>query len=166
MWQLANARDDRRVEPEHERKSMGSEETLGQDVTGRAEVKRLLLSHCERVARHLRGKGMRARGVRVKGRYQQGLELVSRDHRLNSLFDDSETLYREACRLLDRLDLDRPMRLIGVAAFDLTEETGGQGDLFDDGPTPRSRVEHAMDSLRERLGDKVRRASLKPRDPP
>lgn len=162
VWRLANAMDDRPVEPDRERKSFGSEETLAQDVTGRAAVEALLLPHCERVARHLRREGVVARGVRVKVRFQEGFELQSRDHRLSVTYDDSATLHREACRLLDRVDVDRPMRLVGVAAFDVGPAEGaGQGDLFvQQGPSPRSRVEHAIDALRARIGDKVRRASL------
>jgi DNA polymerase-4 len=167
VWRLAHAMDDRPVEPDRDRKSFGSEETLAVDVSGRAAVEVLLLPHCERVARHLRRDGVVARGVRVKVRYQDGFELATRDHRLAATFDDSDTLFREACRLLDRVDVDRPMRLIGVAAFDVAPDGdgAGQGDLFAaSGPSPRSRVEHAIDGLRARIGDKVKRASLAARE--
>ncbi len=157
---LAQAQDDRPVQPDRDAKSVGSEQTLADDIRGRATVEALLLPHCERVARHLRRDGMRARGVRVKVRYQDGFELVTRDHRLGTPFDDSDTLRREAVRLLGRLDVDRPIRLVGVAAFDLTDAAVGQGDMFGEAPTSRSRLEHAMDALRERLGDKVHRAVL------
>lgn len=157
---LALAQDDRPVEPDRDAKSAGSEETLAVDVRGRAAVASLLLPHCERVARHLRRDGVCALGVRVKVRYQDGFELATRDHRTGTPFDDSDTLLREATRLLDRLDLDRPIRLVGVAAFDLTDVPAGQGDLFGEAPARRSRLEHALDGLRARLGDKVRRAAL------
>lgn len=165
---LALANDDRPVQPDREAKSAGSEETLAEDVRGRNAVEALLLPHCERVARHLRRDGVRARGVRVKVRYQDGFELATRDHRVGTPFDDSDTLRREAVRLLDRLDLARPIRLVGIAAFDLTTDPAGQGDLFGEGPARRSRLEHAMDALRARLGDKVGRAALAepaPREP-
>ena len=69
-----------------------------------------------------------------------------------------------------RLELDRPMRLVGLAAFDLLEPgQAGQGDLFASGDGEArseraSRVEHAVDSLRQRFGDVVTRAGRIPRD--
>ncbi len=161
VWALANALDDREVEPDRDRKSVASEETLATDVRGRAAVESLLLPHAERVARHLRAEGLRALGVRVKLRYQDGFQLATRDHRLGTPFDDSDTLFREACRLLARLDLDRPIRLVGVGAFDVAPAgDAGQGDLFAAPSQKRSDLEHALDDLRARFGDKVRRASV------
>jgi len=82
---------------------------------------------------------------------------------------DMDAFYAEACRLLDRLDLDRPMRLVGLAAFDLRDRgPGGQGDLFagaagEARSERQSRVEHALDALRDRFGDVVSRAGRAPR---
>lgn len=168
--QLALGLDDRPVSPDGERKSVGSEETLAVDVSGREDVERLLRDHADRVARHLRSSGLKACGVRVKVRYTKGFVLATRDGRAGAPFDDSATLFREACRLLPRLELDRPMRLVGVTAFDLQESgEAAQGDLFaasgDEMRSERvSRVEHAVDALRERYGDVVARAARVPRD--
>ncbi len=167
---LARGLDDRPVSPDRQRKSVGSEETLAVDVSGREAVERLLRDHADRVARHLRGAGLKARGVRVKVRYTKGFVLATRDGRAGAPFDDSVTLFAEARRLLPRLELDRPMRLVGLAAFDLLEPgQAGQGDLFASGDGEArseraSRVEHAVDSLRQRFGDVVTRAGRIPRD--
>lgn len=150
--------DDRPVDPGHDRKSVGSEQTLAEDVRGRPAVERLLRDHAERVARDLRQAGLKARGARVKVRYQEGFVLATRDHRQDTPFDDSATLFAMCRDLLDRLDLDRPMRLVGVAAFDLVAPGDAvQGGLFEPEPERRSRVEHALDALRAKFGDKVGR---------
>jgi len=157
IYDLARGIDDRPVNPDRDRKSVGSEETLSEDVSGRKAVEWLMINHCDRVARHLRAKGLKARGIRVKVRYSKGFRLATRDDRLPVPVDDSRGLLAGARRLLEKLDLDRPMRLVGVATFDLVEpEESFQGDLFQqEGREKRSRVEHALDDLRSRHGNDV-----------
>ncbi|MBL6974836.1 MAG: DNA polymerase IV [Deltaproteobacteria bacterium] len=160
---LARGLDDRPVHPPLERKSVGSERTLQDDVSGRTNILRELALNCDRVARQLRAKGLKAWGVRVKVRYTTGFRLSTRDGRLPVPCDDSEGLLAGARSLLDRLDLDRPMRLVGLAAFDLVAGASAvQGDLFHLATSDRrSRLEHALDDLRARHGDKVTRAGRK-----
>ena len=62
LWRLARGIDDRRVTPDREAKSISSETTFEDDVADRAELTRVLLAHCERVAARLRK--ARARGGR------------------------------------------------------------------------------------------------------
>ena len=157
---LARAQDDRAVVPDREAKSIGSEETLDQDIRGKQEVSAVLRRHCDRVARRLRAGGLTARSVRVKVRYSQGFRLVSREAQLPTACDDSRTLRETAFGLLGKLELNRSIRLVGVAATQLDDATAPvQGDLFAGGTTEKtSRLEHTLDSIRERFGDVIRRA--------
>jgi DNA polymerase-4 len=154
---LANAEDERRVVSSRGRKSVGSENTLAKDVRGRQQVERVLRRQCERVARHLRRADLRAGGIRVKLRYSRGFRLQTGQCPLPRLVDDSRTLFEFAAELLDRFDLDQPIRLVGAAAFDLEQiDSPQQLHLFDQTEDDqRSDLEHAVDRIRDRFGDKI-----------
>ncbi|MCU0691435.1 MAG: DNA polymerase IV [Polyangiaceae bacterium] len=157
---LARSEDDRAVIPDRDPKSIGSEETLDEDVTGMTAVASLLRCHCELVARRLRAEGLVAGAVRVKVRYGGTFQLATREHRLPEPSDDSRTLQQTATVLLDRMDLRAAIRLVGVAAADLRDARDPvQGDLFAHADAVKhSRLEHTLDSIRGRFGDVIRRA--------
>ncbi len=154
---LARAQDPRVVDAARGRKSIGSEVTLDDDIRGRAAIEPVLRRQCERVARSLRESGLEARGVRVKLRYSEGFRLATRQAALDTPAEDSRTLFARATELLERLDLEQPIRLVGAAAFDLRPAPGrSQLGLFDDpAPARRGELERAMDRIRERFGDKI-----------
>ncbi|MFW5739365.1 MAG: DNA polymerase IV [Myxococcota bacterium] len=157
---LARGQDDRPVVPDREAKSIGSEETLAEDIRGTRSVAAVLRRHCDRVAERLRAAGLQARSVRVKVRYSRGFRLMTREGPLPEPCDDSRTLRNTATALLAKLDLNQPIRLVGVAAAQL-DEAGApmQGDLFEHASTEKnSRLEHALDSIRDRFGDVIKRA--------
>ncbi len=153
---LANGQDERPVISDRGRKSVGSEVTLSEDVRGRAQVEKVLRQQCQRVARHLRKSGLLAGGVRVKVRYSRNFKLASRQQRLERPCDDSRSLIDATFSLLERLDLDQPIRLGGAAAFDLeSAEKPGQLGLFEKAARSQSKLEHTMDEIRDRYGDKI-----------
>jgi len=158
---LANALDDRPVIPERGRKSCGAETTLGEDIRGRGPVEAVLREQCQRAARHLRAGGWLARGVRLKIRYSEGFLLATRDGRIAVPCDDSASLFEAAAALLERLDLASPIRLVGVAAFDLVEPGEGiQLDLFAQRRAARgSKLEHTLDAIRSKFEGKIRRGT-------
>jgi DNA polymerase-4 len=160
LQSLARGEDDRPVVPDREAKSIGSEETLDLDITGDRAVSALVRRHCDRVAHRLRAAGLTARGVRVKVRYTRGFRLVTREAALPEPCDDSRTLRRTALELLRKMDLGEPIRLVGVAAAHL-DRAGAplQADLFAHKEAEKhSRLEHTLDSIRDRFGDVIRRA--------
>ena len=59
LWRLAQGRDDRAVSAERETKSVSSETTFDRDIADKAELTRVLLAQCDRVATRLRKEGSR-----------------------------------------------------------------------------------------------------------
>jgi DNA polymerase-4 len=140
------------------RKSVGSETTLSYDIAGRGAVERVLRKRCETVARHLRRKELRAGAIRVKVRYTETFSLQTRQASLPAPADDSRTLFDAARKLLDGLELDEPIRLVGAAAYDLMKSDDVQQlSLFGQSSEESSRLEHTMDAIRARFGDKIQR---------
>ncbi len=158
LYRLSHGLDTRDVTTGRGRRSVGSESTLSYDIQGRKAVVRELRDRCETVARHLRAKNLRARGIRVKLRYTETFSLQTRQGPLPGEIDDGVTLWHTACELLDTLELDEPIRLVGAAAFDLADaDEASQLSLFAQPSERSSRLEHAMDEIRAKFGDKIHR---------
>lgn len=154
IYMLAN-NDDRRDVISHGRaKSVGSERTLSEDVRGESEIRPHLVDAADRIARRLRRKQLLARGVRVKLK-TTSFQLHSRQTTLSEPTDHAETLLNAALELLPRFDLRYPMRLVGLAAFDLVAPgTPVQGDLFAQPQREtEKRLDRTLDGLRDRFGE-------------
>lgn len=156
---LANGVDPRPVVSDSDQKSVGSERTLADNITGRSPVADQLRDRCREVARHLRNKELLAGGLRVKLRYDDNFGLVTRQTTLPMPCDDSESLLDAALSRLSHLDLQRPIRLVGAAAYDLRDpDEPAQLDMFtEDRAQQTSEIEHTMDRIRDRFGDKISR---------
>ncbi len=155
---LAHGRDGRAVIPERDAKSIGSEHTLDADIAGEAAIRPWLLRAADTVAHRLRAEGLAARGVRVKLRTAD-FRLHTRQTLLGAPTHATRPLAEAAQALLREFDLRTPVRLVGVAAFDLREDDDNadevhQLDLFD---APREghdeRLDRTLDVVHERFGE-------------
>jgi DNA polymerase-4 len=154
---LATGRDSREVVGDHERKSIGAERTLMHDVSGRDAVMRQLRPLCDEVAQSLRAADLRAGGVRLKLKYADFVS-VTRDCHLAAPAADSATLHDALGDLIVRAEVDRPIRLVGLAAFDLHPAARpAQLGLFAAPGERHERLERAMDAVAGRFGSNTLR---------
>ncbi|MBI5500356.1 MAG: DNA polymerase IV [Deltaproteobacteria bacterium] len=155
IHRLALADDPRDVEPGRERKSLGSEMTLEEDVVGEAAIRPLLREAAARVARGLRDERLVAGGVRVKLKTHD-FRLWTRQATLETPTDNAVELERAAFALLPEFDLRVAMRLVGLAAFRLADPESGQRPLFrDEAHERRRRLDRAVDALHDKFGGEV-----------
>jgi DNA polymerase-4 len=157
---LARGEDPREVVPDEAAKSIGAEETFGEDLRGAPELERELLAQAARVGRRLRAAGVAGRVVTLKVKYSD-FSLVTRRETLERPTDDDRAVFEAACALLARVDLARPVRLTGISVSGFAaEDERAQLDLFaperapdalDDGK--RRALNAAIDELAERFGD-------------
>ena len=110
------------------------------------------------MARALRRGGWLARGIRVKVRFSRDFSLATRQATLDQPADDTKSLEKAALPLLDKIDLDVPIRLVGAAAFDLQKASAStQLALFgQEEAAKRSELEHTVDAILDKFGDKIR----------
>ncbi|MCP4195612.1 MAG: DNA polymerase IV [Proteobacteria bacterium] len=156
IFNLARGEDSRMVETEREAKSIGAEFTLEQDIVGAEEIRKHLKRSANRVAKSLRRKGLVAKGVRVKLKTKD-FRLLTKQTPVTPPTDSAKTLLTTATALLQQFDLTEPMRLVGLAAFNLAaDEDPAQGTLFVDEKNERQRrLEKTLDDLQNRFGTKV-----------
>jgi len=156
---LSRAEDPREVVPERQAKSIGAEMTLEKDVRGAEQIRPHLRRAATEVGRRLRDAGLDARGLRIKLKTAE-FRLLTRQCRLGKRTSSTQTLLEAAEALLGELDVDRPFRLVGLAAFGLEERAAPvQTELFPDAKEGRrEELDRALDSLEARFGkDVVRR---------
>ena len=154
FYELAHARDPRRVESQRVARSMGSDRTLKEDVVSRSDICQHLRRSADRIGRRLRRKKFLAGGVRVKLKTSQ-FQLLTRQCTLAEPSDTASGLYQAAVTLLDKFDHPGPFRLVGLAAHSLVKEPEqGQLSLLDESGEQRE-LETTLDQLAERFGEGV-----------
>lgn len=152
---LANNRDPRPVVGDRAARSIGSERTLDDDIQGPEAIKPHLQRSADEIGRRLRAAGLKARGVRVKLK-TSGFRLNTRQTRLKAPSDVAEHIYETGVALLPEFELNEPLRLVGLAAFDFVDasEAAEQLDLFEDGArmAKRRKLETTLDAVRAKFG--------------
>ena len=181
--------DPSRVEPCRAPKSEGCEHTLDRDTLDRECLRKYLLYQSERVAAGVRKMGTAGRTVTLKVKFSD-FRQITRSHTFDLPTASTKEVYHTVCLLLDRLELNLPVRLIGVSLSnfawaenerislekgvlpglelrpELKKNDRGQNPpdflfaCFENGDTG-SNLDAAIDRVREVFGrDVIKRASL------
>jgi DNA polymerase-4 len=166
MLTRASGLDDRPVVPNREEKSISAEETYATDIRGAAELTVQLLRLADRAATRLRAHELAAGTVSVKIR-RGDFATFTRQRALAPPTQDTGIVSAVARALLEQWLAAQPnaaVRLLGVGVSDL--QILPQRDLFGGDSTPGSRLDTAIDGIRDRFGsDMLTRASLLSRSP-
>ena len=110
---LANGIDDRKVEPNRPSKSASSERTYASDLQGMSEIRQEVDRMARDVAGWLQKRGITARTVNIKVRYDD-FTTVTRSHSTPQMTDDTESIASRALTLLAKTEAGaRPVRLLG-----------------------------------------------------
>jgi len=119
LRRLSLGEDDRRVEPNRERKSIGCEETYAKDIEDLAAI----AAEVERLARRTAGvlerKDLYARTVTLKLRYAD-FTTITRSGTQDPASRDADAIAARAAALLAKTEAGRrPVRLLGVSVHGL-----------------------------------------------
>lgn len=153
LQRLARGEDAREVVPDAQARSIGAEDTFEEDRLGEEALLPQLREQAERVGRRLRGAGLTGKTVTVKVKYAD-FRSITRRCTLPAPTDDGRAIYDAARAQLERADLSRPVRLVGVAVSGFPGE-GSQLDLFaaaEPVAARRRALNAALDALSERFG--------------
>jgi DNA polymerase-4 len=155
---LAWNRDERRVEPDREIKSIGQEETFPRDVHALEPLRQEARRMAERVGNRLRDKGLAGRTVTLKVRYHD-FRTITRSATVPEPVSASPDITRLALALLEKVDLGGGVRLLGVSVRSLTAAPAHQEALpldetaGEDAPPRSEDMQRAVDAVRARFGD-------------
>jgi DNA polymerase-4 len=131
LSEMARGIDDRPVETERERKSVGSETTFPRDLEDGAELRAELRRVALDAARRLAASGAEARTVVLKLRYAD-FRTISRQNSAAVATADADEITGRAEELLNAVvEEGARFRLVGVHCTNLVEPEGGQLSLFE-----------------------------------
>ena len=128
LHEAAWGRDERPVVTESEPVSISRETTFERDlhaVRDRAELGAIFTRLCERVAADLQRKGYAGKTIGIKLRYGD-FKTATRAHTIEQHTQDARRIRQVAGQCLKRVDLSRPLRLLGVRVGSLLPQAQAQ----------------------------------------
>ncbi|MGH8948406.1 MAG: DNA polymerase IV, partial [Acidimicrobiia bacterium] len=148
---LARGVDHRVVMPDVEAKSISVEETYDRDLEGGEVIETALLAHSQRLAARLHRSGLAARTVSLKLRFAD-FTTVTRSITSGQVIDGARDLYVTAIELLGQVEIDRPVRLLGLGGSGL-EPADEPRQIAIGAEGSWSRVDEAVAGIRQRFGE-------------
>ena len=143
-------------------KGIGNEITLNRNISSRDELYPYLLALSENVAIRLR-KQKKYASVIVVTLKDKFFKRISHQKKLVNATNLTEEIYKTACDILDEMNVDDGIRLIGVRLDKLSDTSSHQVSLFEDLKVreDNNELEKTVDKLKEKYGFKViKKASL------
>lgn len=150
-----------KAKPE-EAKGFSVETTFNDDIVSVEQVLPILLEQCDVVTTRMRRKGKKCTSVSVTFRT---LDFKNKSHQttLSNATNMTDEIFRNAKKLFTESWKGEPLRLIGVALTNLTDESFEQLSLFEDNEKKERhrKLDATMDEIRQKFGnDKITRASI------
>ena len=137
---LAAGHDPREVNPNEERKSVGSECTYDTDITDLARIRAEIDEMAREAARWLEKNATFARTVVIKVRYDN-FETITRSQSDPRPTRDAEALAARAMALLEKTEAGRrPVRLLGVSVHNLEDTDTPRPPKHPPRPNPAPRL--------------------------
>ena len=132
-------------------KSVGHSMTLKQDISRRQDILKYLLQLSEMVGRRARRYGVSGKTVHLYVRYADFYSSFGKQQTLGNPINQSGDIYKAAIDILDTVELQQPVRLLGIRLTNLRHQVA-QLPLF---PQERrkSLMVNAMDAVNNRFGD-------------
>ncbi|OFY65971.1 MAG: DNA polymerase IV [Bacteroidetes bacterium RBG_13_43_22] len=135
-YDIVRGTDDRPVEPESERKSIGTELTYDKDLTTSFEIIAELYKVEKELMERLEQAGTTGKTITLKIKFSDFTQ-ITRSRTIRHYIRDFDTLHREVSEIRKSLELKGSrIRLLGVSVSNLESEDdveGGQLRLFEEG---------------------------------
>ncbi len=164
IHRLANGLDFSEVTefPQHDSKSISRSTTLKNDITDLDFARTILLRLAEEVGEEARRQGCKGKTVSIVIKYSD-FQSITRQKSIMPTYLTKDIYNTGAALLEENWNPHRPVRLLGIALANITDENARQLSIFDlpgEGANYRTeRLERAMDEIRLRFGKgKITRA--------
>ncbi len=156
LARFSHGRDNRRVDPRGERKSLSAETTFGDDIADLATLTSILWRLSEKTSRRLKKAELAGCGLTLKLK-TANFQLRTRNRKLAAPTQSVDVIFQAGRELLKREVDGTKYRLIGIGLNDFSDPREADlDDLVDlvDGAKDRRQtdVEQAIDSVRDKFG--------------
>lgn len=146
--------DNRKLELEHQAKSISEETTFAEDIFDHETIKSVLMELSSGVGYRLRISGLTAKTISIKLRYRD-LRTITRSLTALETINSDKDIYRAAVTLFEKNCGTPPWRLVGIQASGF--EQGSQMSLFSSNAEneKESRLTKTRDQLRKKFGSDI-----------
>lgn len=149
---MAQGRDNRRVDPNSERKSVSAETTFNEDIADPRALEVRLWPLCEKVSARMKAADLAGASVTLKLKTAD-FSTRTRAARLADPTQLASRIFEAGKRLLRQEANGTPFRLIGIGLSDLKPSIEADPlDLADPDITRKASAERAIDKVRARFG--------------
>ncbi len=131
-------------------KSVGHSRTLERDIDDPVEIRRFLLQLSEMVGSRARKYNVSGKTIHLYVRYADFFTSWGKQTTVKNYFNQSDEIYRAALSILDTVELQQPVRLLGICLSNLKHQAE-QLPLFED-ERKKLFATQAMDTINDRFG--------------
>jgi len=135
---------------EDEVKSVGHSKTLERDIDDPVEIRRFLLQLSEMVGSRARKYNVSGKTIHLYVRYADFFSSWGKQTTLKNHINQSDEIYKVALSILATVDLEQPVRLLGVCLSNLKHQAE-QLPLFEE-ERKKLFATQAMDKVNDRFG--------------
>jgi DNA polymerase IV len=155
LFNLSRGQDERKVHLNDEAKTVSAETTFFEDYSKPEDLVPILRALSEQVSRRLKKAAISGHTVVLKLKTQD-FKIRTRNRKLDATTQLADRIFREGLALLER-ELDgTKFRLLGIGVCDLADGAmADPPDLIDRDAGRRAKAEAAMDTLRDKFGNKT-----------
>ncbi|AAN33804.1 DNA polymerase IV [Brucella suis 63/252] len=152
LYRLLRGQDSRKVEPDHDMKSVSAETTFNTDLSAAGDLVPVLRALSEKVSRRLKAGEIAGRTIVLKLKTQD-FKLRTRNRQLGDPTQLADRIFRTGLQLLEKEMDGTRFRLLGIGVSDLSpSDRADPPDLVDIQATKRAVAESAIDRLRNKFG--------------
>ncbi|QSH40456.1 DNA polymerase IV [Lentisphaerota bacterium ZTH] len=128
-YNIVRGHDEREVESEWERKSLGRETTFQEDISDLRQIHKVIYELSEEVSGLLKRYGLQGRTVTVKVRYED-FKTVTRSQSFSNPINELEFIFSTSLELLSKTEAGkRKVRLLGVTLSNFPPDSERSGPV-------------------------------------
>lgn len=122
--------DNRNVNINREIKSIGRESTLSKDTKDKEILRKYLYRFCENISNSLHKRNLKIKTITVKIK-TSSFQLHTKGKTINDYVKSCSDIYSLSCEILDEIELNENIRLIGVSVSKFSDNSVEQLSLLD-----------------------------------
>ncbi|WP_300410623.1 DNA polymerase IV [Lagierella sp.] len=130
IYDRARGVDNRKVDNSKVRKSLGIERTFPRDISSMKELMGYVKDFSKQLSQDLKDRKIMGKTISIKLKFNN-FETITRSMTLDNASDDFREIYLKSSYLIRNVDINRPVRLLGISSSNLTNADFTQISIWD-----------------------------------